>query len=358
MLANLTTWIFAYWPAALGVSIGKALQLSAVGVDMAGCLFNLVSYAMLASLAVKCASRYKLTFLTIACLPTNIIMAASYSYDPMLIGTVLLAMSLWVTEMCSKTAVRPARLFAMTALLCLGTIVKPAYAPLLFLLMLLPAARMGGKKPAMVYRVYVLVLLVLCVGSMLIPGNYDGMANGDYRFEDADAAGQIAFIKENPWAFVKNMVDYFGNGNWYKLFIAPACSFAFAGESGALCLVLFAILLLIAPLSHEEKKLDLSHPLTWQKRLFLWVMTYLPLMILVITQYIVSTKPGADSVAGMQPRYTLPVYITMALMVMLPKSFRKIPAWLSRTIATCTVLLMAGVILWMSWSCFVAQTVV
>ena len=49
------------------------------------------------------------------------------------------------------------------------------------------------------------------------------------------------------------------------------------------------------------------------------VLGMLPALALLVTQYVVSTAVGAGTIAGMQPRYTLPVLVLAALSLALPE---------------------------------------
>ena len=75
----------------------------------------------------------------------------------------------------------------------------------------------------------------------------------------------------------------------------------------------------------------------------------LPLLTLVVTQYVVSTSVGADTVAGMQSRYGLPVLILAALALMLPEKLRRRTQGLSRWTALVCLAALAGLNLTMIW---------
>ena len=53
------------------------------------------------------------------------------------------------------------------------------------------------------------------------------------------------------------------------------------------------------------------------------VLGMLPALALLVTQYVVSTAVGAGTIAGMQPRYTLPVLVLAALSLALPERLRE-----------------------------------
>ena len=98
--------------------------------------------------------------------------------------------------------------------------------------------------------------------------------------------------------------------------------------------VLSALLLVVAPFySRSEERLL---PLTWKRRLRMAVVCLLPMMVLTVTQYIVSTPPGSLTVSGMQERYSLPVWSLLFLALMLPEKWRRRTTGLSEIAAGLT----------------------
>ena len=83
-------WSIAYIPSAIGIVLGRGLGLSFTNIFMMGKLFNLFTYALLIYLAVKKIHYGKILITVIGLIPTNVFMAASYSYDPWIIGFIIL----------------------------------------------------------------------------------------------------------------------------------------------------------------------------------------------------------------------------------------------------------------------------
>ena len=141
------------------------------------------------------------------------------------------------------------------------------------------------------------------------------------------------------------MGDFLATTIPHYLMIA-ASSWAHWG-GGKTAWVFTAMLAILCPLCCMNER-EIS-PLTWKKHLWLFVMSAVPLVALTVVQYIVSTPVGADSVAGMQGRYVLPVMPLLALTLMLPQSLRRRVAPAGRWVALAAALIALGCIYADGW---------
>ena len=138
-MAMFNTWFFGYLPYLAGMRLGLALGLCDGWVYRLGMAAGAAAYAVLGMLAVKYAPRLKLTFLTVAALPSCVMIASNVSYDGVVIGCCLLGTALVLDELSRPgRLLSPGRAVAMTSVLALGTLPKPAYSLALLLLLLLP----------------------------------------------------------------------------------------------------------------------------------------------------------------------------------------------------------------------------
>ncbi len=78
--------VLNFLPAAVGLSIGRVLGLSPVLAYTLGRIMNLIVYVLLAGLAIGLTPLYKELMAMTALLPIMIQQAASFSYDPVIMG--------------------------------------------------------------------------------------------------------------------------------------------------------------------------------------------------------------------------------------------------------------------------------
>lgn len=315
-LQDLNNWAFGYLPGILGVLLGRMLSLDVMVMCMLG---QLLGYALLCATAVRHAPRYKLTFFLLAMLPLNLFQACNVTYDAIVAAGMLLGVGLWLETLERPGVALPRQLFFMAVTMTLGTLAKPAYSLALLLLWMLPRERFTSKGAMWAFRGYVGFLTLWCMVCLILPGPYEAVLGGDARFTDSSSAGQIDYILSNPLRVLGVLADY-------SISSLPAAMWeglAVWGDLNAdyrLSRIYCLALLLICPLAAEGEAQ--GSPLTFGRRWKLAILGYLPMLGLMLAQYVVSTEIGADSIRGMQGRYVMPVLILFYLTVMLPKGLR------------------------------------
>lgn len=320
-LAHFNTWFFGYLPYTVGMWLGNLLGLGDGWTLRLAFLCGVAAHGVLAALAVKHAPRYKLSFLAVACLPTCIMISTNVSYDGTVIACILLAAALLLDELDHpQRLLGRGRALTLAALLTLGTLPKPAYSLALMLLWLLPKEKFSSRGRCWAFRAFVLLFLACCMLSMLL-GMYDEIIPGDQRMDNTDSAGQIAFILAEPVRFLGMLGSYLAT-TFLGFFPDSMATWAMWGtDSVWVCWMLLGVLVLICPLCSLGEGTD-APLLTGKRRAALGVWGFLPLLALMVTQYMVSTPVGHSSIDGMQARYLLPVMILLLLCAMPPQTWR------------------------------------
>lgn len=349
-LARLRTWDLGYLSSAIGWGIGTAAGLAEEWVRLLGNMTHTICYAAVCALAVRETPRYKTVFAAAAMLPVCLFLSATYTYDTLLISFLLLGTAMLVKLLCGpdKEPVSPAYLMMTAIVWCLGTLPKPAYSVLLFLLFLIPTDRLGGKRKKTAWCVFILVLFGWSLVSLKLPGIYDNVLAGDTRLDNSpDPKAQLAGVLADLPGALGIIGGFFIReiGHWFVSVGAQMGTLT--GSRGCSIAALVLLVLSIAAVLPEEEK---GAPLKAPRRVMLILLPLLCLFALTVTQYMVSTSVGDNSVSGMQPRYILPVLALLCLGLQLPDQVRKSlrPAGRVLTFAvlgglmTLTVLLVSG----------------
>ena len=319
-LAHLVTWFPGYLPSILGESLVRLFTRNGDIIYRAGTLASSLAYAVMASLAVKHAPRYKATFLVAGTMPTILFLMTCLTYDTMVIGSILLGLALVLETIDREETASAPRLMGMTALLVFGTLAKPAYSLAVLALLMIPADRLGGKKQAWLFRGLVILLTAWCLAAVAVPGAYDEIKGGDERFAGADAAGQIANILAHPETeAIKPFRDMWKTQDF--LMNWGISHWAYLGNDGYRNQLYLALLLVAAPLCVWERRKDERNLLTVGRRIGLGAIAFGAELILIATQFIVSSPVGGE-ITGVQARYFIPVWISLALAVTAPKVLR------------------------------------
>ncbi len=319
-LFTYTTWLFGYVPYVLGAVIGRLLRLGDGWIFRMANMLAVLAQAAVSALAVKHAPRYKLTFLTLAVLPTCVWLASSMSYDGTVVSYVLLGAALLLEELdAPNRRLTGVRAITLMAVLCLGTLAKPAYSLLILMVWLLPRTKFASGRRSAAFRAFAVLAMVMCLLSLLM-GAYDDLMAGDPRTDDTDSAGQLAYVLNNPGAALGVLGRYILR-EVPALYGQAADFWCGMGANHMVSALLLAVVVLSTLCTAGEAEGGLC--LIAGRRAALAVLGFLPVLALIGSQYMVTTPPGMDAVQGMQPRYTLPVLVFPALALAAPYGLRR-----------------------------------
>lgn len=355
-LTSFNTWFFGYAPYTAGAAAAHLLGFSADVAEIAGMVTGVVVYAGLCSAAVAAAPKYKVAFMAASMVPTALFQAANITYDAPIIACMLLGTALLLREIHTPDKRLEGRsAVAMTTLFTLGTIAKPTYSLSLLLLWLLPGSKFAGRKQRIAFCLFVAVLFAACAGSMAL-GMYDDQLDGDDRMEGSDPAGQIAMFCAQPMQWLSVLVHYLVR-DVPNLFRLGCSAWAYFGTHVLSSTVALITLLLSSFVSMEEAY---ASALTRRNRVCFALAAFLPLLGLILAQYLVSTPVGNATIVGMQPRYILPVLIFVALALALPDRWRMKCSRFGRIGAALVTSVMVATLFASSWACCIenAQGVV
>lgn len=351
-LAGLNVWDAGYAPSSLGVLLGRVLgRFQGVQLYRCGLIAQVIFHAAASALAVRIAPRYKLTFAAAAMIPTLLFLSASFTYDVVVFDGILLGTALWLEEMESPERLLTAgRAMLLAGCFCLGTLAKVAYAPLILLLMMLPAGKFASRGRKWLFRGFVVLLMISEMISLLLPGPYDELMAGDKRFKGTDTAAQLASMAADPGAVLsmlgrytlRRMAAFYGEG---------MCNWAYVTDNFPWGKTLLGVLVLLCPLCTlgEDGRQGV---LTFSRRWKLFLLALAPMLILTVTQYVVSSEVGSYVIRGMQSRYAVPVEILLALSLALPEKWRRACRKGGPWIAGIIVLLMVGTVFVMGYKEF------
>ena len=189
-----------YLPSSCGIWLGRVLKLPFSFKFVLGKLFNLMFYAFICYLAIKVApcKKYLLSF--IALLPSNVFMAANYSYDPWINCLTLLGVALLLRLITGRTELKCSTYVETVLVFVFAFAPKAVYFPLLGLLFLIPSSRFADNRQKRIFESILLLFGVLVVISFLIPFiASNGGGAGDARGGDnVNSTQQVHFILTNP----------------------------------------------------------------------------------------------------------------------------------------------------------------
>ena len=315
------TWTPGYFPLTIGYNLGQifssdeeVLYRTAIGVSS-------ICYAATCALAVKHAPRYKTSFLAAGTMPTILFLMTSMSYDTVVIGSILLGIALVLETLDDGNPVSPARAAAMVLLMSFGTVAKPAYSIVLLTLLMIPCRQLGGKRKAWIFRAFVILVTVWCFAAMAMPGAYEDVLGGDWRFEGASVSGQLKYIQENPLEGGLRPVRFVIEG-MEPLLTWGISHWGYLGNNGRANELYLWLMLVAAPLCTMGETWTRKSELSLRRRIGFAAVALGAEIILAYGQFLASTPVGGY-VQGMQPRYFIPVWIALLMALMWPHDIRR-----------------------------------
>jgi uncharacterized membrane protein len=294
-----------YVPQAIGIRIGRVVQLSPVGLMYCGRVANLLFWVACMYACLRLLPVYHWTFFLLALMPMALFLAASLSADAVTTALTFL----FVGTVLHHAAAGGSRLrwrgMAWLAVLpMLVALAKGAYTPVLLLLLLIPAERFGSA-----WRRWGAICAIVLM-SLAAAGLWGLTTRG---FETALKAGcsprdQLMGMLHHPLdALLRNfhglsmayVCSIIGKLGWFD----TRLSRAFVGA--------YAALLVVVSLNGGRQSLNLRPGHKW----LMGAAVFLSWVGVNTLIYLMFTTVGDPKITGLQGRYLVPVTPLMALLL-------------------------------------------
>ena len=308
-----------YLPSAFGIWLGRFFHLPFSVKFVLGKLFNLLFYAVICVFAIKLVPCKKYFMTLVALLPSNVFMAANYSYDPWINCLTLLGVALLLRLIVGKEETTPSTYILSILIFVLAFAPKAVYFPLLGLFFLIPCTSFGGKSQRLTFKKILVFFGILVVVSFLVPFiASNGGGAGDARGgSDVNSSLQVHFILSNPvsafYILTKFVFGEFLNPEFVN---SIGTNIAYLGDI-AVTVSLFhylpyTLLLLVGVLDSDSSSIALIN-----RRSIVWVSFLLISICYLISAalYISFTGVASNHVAGVQARYLNPLLFVSSVFV-------------------------------------------
>lgn len=304
---NISMYSFVcYTPQAVGIMIGKILNLPVIFWTYLARLCNFIVFSLLLYYAMKHMPFKKLTLMFIAMLPITFQLAISISADSLTIATsfALMAAILDIRyrqkEVLSKKQIVWLGFLSMVMALC-----KIVYLPICLLLFAIPKERFQSRKQKYISIGIILFLVVIAnLVWLTIASDFlltiEGRANPDVQLE---------LMIKNPFRYASVLL------NTISLYLNAYIT-GMLGQSLALfnitlsCIYIFAnivILVILTLCDHKDVKFD-----NFTRILCLFI--FLSITLLTFTSlYLDWTAVGSSTIEGVQGRYFIPIIMYLLL---------------------------------------------
>lgn len=302
----------AYIPAAVGLMLGRGLELSIVATLQLGKWLNLFCYAVICGCAVfLLKERGRLIVAFIGLIPMNVFIASNYSYDWVLTSLTLLGYAMFEHQLQNHKKISIETMTRILVVMFIAILVKPVYFFILFPMLLLNSDKYENSKKQ---RSMILITMLLLVFSVVIPMLFTGKhLGGDTRGGDVNPIGQIKFILTSPIKYSiilgKFMWKYLDPDSFSWL---TTRLYAYGeGAYFTICLLVLTLGTLADSVSSSTSKNKEIKRLRWG-----YLFSICAAIVFVTTAIYVSFNPVMnDPIKGMQKRYLMPVIFPLLFYV-------------------------------------------
>lgn len=295
-----------YLPFSLGLFLGRLFHLPYNGIFLLGRVSNVIFYSLIIYFAIKTIKSGQLILAVVGLLPTNLFLAANYSYDAWVTAWIMLGFAYFVKELQEiDQPIRQTNLVVMILAFVIGLGPKAIYCPLILLLLLLPPHKFKNWRKLIVFRLGIIIIFALLISSFLIPFIVKDGNIVDPRLTAAtelDPIGQIRFIFMHPFYYFKIVITFMSQ----YLSLDSSKDFlniwAYMGMTDynayLLCLITY-----VTFIDRDIKDRNICGIKVKVTTTLLSLIT----IVAIITVFYVSSPLGGTEIRGCQPRYLLPL---------------------------------------------------
>ena len=298
---------------AVGILLGRVLNLSAIVTFYLGRLFNFLFAFVLIVLAVRIIPIGKNIMMSVALLPMTLHVLGSYSYDAGIIGMAFLLIALLVKVLLQDQVASRASLLATCATAILLAPCKVLYVPICLLALCVPAQRFSSKREMLIWKVSMLLLPLCSIGLLriasMVGASGSGESTGGLSVRYGNETGTYYTMSDvllRPFhtAYVLLRTLYENIDFYFTTTIGGALA-SFQANIYAKNVQVFAYALIlclsIVPSADDNGMLKRSQRLV---SLLIFAITFAGVLMALMTSWTFVTE---DVIAGVQGRYFLPV---------------------------------------------------
>lgn len=321
-----SSWVAAasvgYVPNAMGLWLGRLLGLSCLGQYFLAREVSVIVFALVFFCAIRRLKSGKAILAVLGLLPTGLLMAANFAYDPWCFAFVSYGFARYV-GLVQRRGEGPSGFDTLSAMgaFFLGALVKAVIFPLALVLFVVPRGAFANRRRRIAWRAGAVLVVVCLLVSFALPFVFSvssGNAGGDLRGgSDVSSGGQVAYILANPlayaWTFLTFTLDFLSPLNATSVLNTFSGFPYLALEPERIAAVAVAEWALVAGAVVLDRTPDDAPYGGWKDKLSVVVGAFCAFLLVATALYVSFTGVGRDTIAGVQYRYLLPFLVPVFL---------------------------------------------
>lgn len=302
----------SYIPSSLGLLVGKIVSNGNLGVMFyLGRIFNVLFFALCASIAVKVSQKWNKIIAFFALQPMVIYISSSFNQDAFSYGLLLIIFAYFVNLLQRKEKEIYLKDIIVYSFLCiLMALSKLPYITLAGLLIFIPKEKFSKTKTFISAFLGMFVVIICGIFWIL---SYSKII-GNVPEPDVDMIKQIIHISKDPVSFFKLLLtNIIGTINKYNQLSNFAWDNQHAPE-----LALVNLSLLVLPLTYPIPKYEKIAPIT---KLGVAIIALTTTALIYMSMYLTWDSVGSEVITGVQGRYFFGILLAAPIFANFSKSF-------------------------------------
>lgn len=301
--------VIPYIPQAVGIWLGKTLNIPPLGWLYLGKIFSLLVAVMLISYAIRIIPVGKWILFFLGLMPMTLYQLASLSHDALTIGLTFLLTAMILKHIFSTSEVLrwPDFLLFFTVLILLA-LCKPPYFIVGLLFLLIPVKKFGSiKKYVIVIVLSILIMIFAFPSFYLIRGMITDTPLLELPLMYAQMGvpnPQLEFLLHDVFGFVRVAINdvFFHHRNFYLISLYGNLSWLELPMPQIMGTAYFVPVILISFLTAEK-----NARLNWRAKTMILLVFSACILLILTASYLYFTPFGAKYITGVQGRYFIPI---------------------------------------------------
>lgn len=323
-IVNTPYTYYQYWFPALAISACRILKLSAPLLLFIGREANLILFSLVIYFAFRILPSARTTFSIIMLFPMTMILAASYSYDSIIISTLMLYYSIIMKCNASAEPIALKEMMVISLLFIFTIPIKLVYFPIILLLFFINSTKFGKLwyKYAWIAIISILTASIIIIShgatikylftkeapTVNTEISLDSDNSDSVNYDDTSHNWTISDAKSNPLEFIGvNFRSLFDTSNQLFMNISGYYFGWFSYEIPITIACIFPVLFFISIYADSSTILDNL------KKTVLLLIVIAIFSLIMLSMLLTETPYGAIAVVGVQGRYFIPLMPLVAL---------------------------------------------
>lgn len=331
--------VLFYFPAILGIIIGRVLGIGGVGTYMLARVLLFAAYMAITYFALKKIPVLKREFAVILLMPSVLSRASAVTYDGLLMAYIFLFVAIVAYYIKNKTTIKVAdAIFLVLTGIGITVAKGGVYLPFLLLLFLIPKNCFGTKVkyPVVVASAIVLSLVAYCLCNFSLFADLAGSASetaNDLLWTEEEGytlkyilthpKDSLVMIAKTAMTFgYKWFGEAIGDGyGWLQVYVSPFLILA------------YTVILLVSVANMGEDEIVPSK----KQKLMMIGIALISSILVVLSMWIFWTPLSYEVIVGVQGRYFIPMF--MLLIPILKNKYLEIKKDITNGIILASVLI-------------------